>query len=77
MNIIKEKHLHLFQKELRTFSLQAKPLGVLSESQLFLVIRVSLVTVLTLPKFLSVSHALFDVVQDWECVVQLSDENHS
>ena len=37
----------------------------------------NLVTVLTLPKFLSVRHALFDVVQDWECVVQLSDENHN
>ena len=37
----------------------------------------NLVTVLTLPKFLSVRHALFDVVQDLECVVQLSDENHN
>ena len=32
---------------------------------------------LTLPRLLSVRHALFDVVQDWECVVQLSDENHN
>ena len=64
-------------KRAKKFSPLVKPLGVLLKSQLFLVICVSLVTVLTLPKFLSFRHALFDVVQDWECVVLLSDENHN
>ena len=77
MKITKEKLLHLFRKEQRKFSPLVKPLAVLLKSLLFLVICVSLVTVLTLPKFLSVRHALFDVVQDWECMVLLSDENHN
>ena len=69
--------MHLFQREPKTFLLLVKLLGVLLKSLLFLVICVSLVTVLTLPRFLSIRHAPFDVVQDWECVVQLSDENHN
>ena len=74
---LRRKLLHLFQREPRTFSPLVKPVGVLSKSLPFLAICVSLVTVLTLPKFLFVGYALFDVVQDWECVVQLSDENHN
>ena len=77
MKIIKEKLLHLFLKEQRKFLLLVKPLGVLSKSKLFLVIFVSLVTVLTLPNFPFISHARFYMVQDWECMVQLSDENHN
>ena len=77
MKIIRVKLLHLFQREPKTFLPPVKPLGVLSKSLLFLMICLSLVTVLTLPRFLSVGHVLFDVVQDWECLVQLSDENHN
>ena len=85
MRIIKEKLLHLFLKEPNKFSLQVKPLGVSSKRLQFLVI------VLPLPKLLSVSHALFSMVQGWECMVQgwecmvqgwecmvpLSDKNHN
>ena len=77
MKIIRVKLLHLFQREPKTFLPPVTSLGVLSKSLRFMVICVSLVTVLTLQKFLSVRHALFNEVQDWEYVVQLSDENYN
>ena len=75
MKIITEKLFHLFLKEPRKFSPQVKPFGFLLKRLQCLVTYVILVNVLTRPRFLFVSHAHFDVVQGWECVVQLSDEN--
>ena len=74
MKITKEKLFRLFPKEQKKFWPQVKRSGVLLKRLQFLVICVILVTVLTLSKFLFVSHAHLDVVQGWECVVQLSEE---
>ena len=67
--------MYLFLKEPRKFLPQVKPLEFCKKRLQFLVTYMILVTMLTRPKFLFVSHAHFDVLQGWECVVQLSDEN--